>query len=220
MPIVSNKLPEFPGFAVRYDSSAKPFFQSMVLEDLRRINSKPIGKKLLEDIAAARPKARAASANANAAAKEIVFEAGVNVVMVPTSMEYTQSGYKMAFTGVGVEKSLKPSTAASHNVKGCPYHPAGGSCAEAADITAAGDGTGTVSIMKYTNAQILTGKGEATHSFIVLAHELIHSYHHVTGTRRYNGEEDWTTGIGVYAAEPMTENAVRAAFGLKLREKY
>jgi Effector protein len=220
MPIVSNKLPEFPGFAVRYDSSAKPFFQSMVLEDLRRINSKPIGKKLLEDIAAARPRARAAGAASNADARAIVFEAGVNVVMVPTSMEYTQSGYKMAFTGVGVQKSLKPSTAASHNIKDCPYHPAGGSCAEAADITAAGDGTGTVSIMKYTNAQILTGKGEATHSFVVLAHELIHSLHHVTGTRRDNGEEDWTTGIGVYAAEPMTENAVRAAFGLKLREKY
>jgi len=220
MPVVSNKLPEFPGFAVRYDANAKPFFQSMVLEDLRRINSKPIGKKLLEDIAAARPRARVAGASSNAAAKEIIFEAGVNVVMVPTSMEYTQSGFKMAFTGVGVEKSLKPSAAASHNVKDCPFHPAGGSCAEAADITAAGDGTGTVSIMKYTNAQILTGKGEATHSFIVLAHELIHSYHHVMGTRRDDGEEDWTTGIGVYAAEPMTENAVRAAFGLKLREKY
>jgi len=38
MAIVSNKLPEFLGFAVRYDSTAKPFFQSMVLEDLRIIN--------------------------------------------------------------------------------------------------------------------------------------------------------------------------------------
>ncbi|WP_459089622.1 M91 family zinc metallopeptidase [Mesorhizobium sp. A556] len=220
MPIVSNKLPEFPGFAVRYDSSTKPFFQSMVLEDLRRINSKPIGEKLLEDIAVARPRARTAGAASNTEAQAIVFEAGVNVVTVPTSMEYTQSGYKMGFTGVGVLKSLKPSTAASHNIKDCPYHPAGGSCAQAADITAAGNGTGSVSIMKYTNAQILTGKGEATYSFVVLAHELIHSLHHLTGTRRDNVEEDWTTGIGVYAAEPMTENAVRAAFGLKLREKY
>jgi len=220
MPIVSNKLPEFPGFAIRYDPAAKPFFQSMVLEDLRRIKSKDIGKKLLEDIAAANPRSRVAPDNANAEAKAVVFELGINVVMVPTSMEYTQSGFKMAFTGVGVQKSLKPSVAASHNVPGCPYHPAGGSCAEAVDITAAGNGTGTVSIMKYTNAQILTGKGEATHSFVVLAHELIHSLHHVTGTRRDQGEEDWTTGIGVYADEPMTENAIRAAFGLKLREKY
>lgn len=220
MAIVSHKLPEFPGFAVRYDPNSKPFFVAMVLEDLRRIASKPIGKKLLEDIAAARPRARAAGASSNAEAKEIVFEAGVNVVMTPTSMEYTQSGYKMAFTGKGVEKALTPSTHASHNVKDCPYHPAGGSCAQAADIAAAGDGTGTVSIMKYTNAQILTGKGEATHSFVVLAHELIHSLHHVTGTRRDTGEEDWTTGIGIYANEPMTENAIRTAFGMKLREKY
>lgn len=220
MAIVSNKIPEFPGFAVRYDPSAKPFFQSMVIEDLRRIASKPIGVKLLADIAAARPRARAAGAASNAEAKAVVFKAGVNVVMVPTSMEYTQSGMKMAFTGVGIEKSLKPSTAASHNLKDCPYHPAGGSCAEAADITAAGDGTGTVSIMKYTNAQILTGKGEATHSFVVLAHELIHSLHHVSGTRRDHGEEDWTTGIGAFVDEPMSENAFRKAFGLKLREKY
>jgi hypothetical protein len=74
--------------------------------------------------------------------------------------------------------------------------------------------------MKYTNAQILTGKGEATHSFVVLAHELIHSLHHVTGTRRDNGEEDWTTGIGAFVDEAMSENAFRKAFGLKLREKY
>jgi len=220
MPIVSNKLPEFPGFAVRYDPATKPFFESMVLEDLRRIKSKDIGKKLLEDIAAARPRARAAPQNANAEARAIVFEAGVNVVMVPTTMEYSQSGYKMAFTGKGVEKALKPSAHASHNVEGCPFHPAGGSCAEAADITAAGDGTGTVSIMKYTNAQIVTSKGEATQSFVVLAHELIHSFHHVTGTRRDQGEEDWTTGIGAFADEPMSENKIRAAFGLKLREKY
>ena len=86
MAIVSNKIPEFPGFAVRYDPSAKPFFQSMVVEDLRRITSKPIGEKLLADIAAARPRARAAPANANAEAKAVVFENGVNVVMVPTSI--------------------------------------------------------------------------------------------------------------------------------------
>ena len=44
--------------------------------------------------------------------------------------------------------------------------------------------------------------------------------HHVTGTRRDNDEEQWTTGIGVYADNPMSENAFRAAFGLRLREMY
>lgn len=217
---VKQKLPEFPGFGVQYDPKLKPFFVSSVLEELRRIASQPIGKKLLADIAAARPRSRTAPKNANEAAKAIHFSKGINVVMVPTSMELTQSGYKMAWTGRGMEKAMQPSTAASHNVKDCPFHSVGGSCAEALDITAAGNGTGTVSIMKFTNAQIMTSKGEATAPFIVLAHELIHSLHHVTGTRRDTGEEDWTTGIGLYTGEPMSENAFRAAFGMKLRESY
>lgn len=220
MGAVTKKLPEFKGFAVQYDPSKSPFFISMVLEDLRHIASKPIGKTLLAAIADARPRARRAAKNSNEEAKAIKFFKGINVVVVPTTMQYTQSGYKMGFTGRGMEKALQPSTHAAHNVEGCPYYPAGGSCAEAGDIVAAGDGTGSVSIMKYTNAQIMTSKGEATYSFIVLAHELIHSLHHVTGTRRDNEEELWTTGIGKYSDEPMTENAIRAAFGLKLREAY
>jgi hypothetical protein len=220
MSVVKQKLPEFPGFGVQYDPKLKPYFVSSVLEELRRIASQPIGKKLLADIAAARPRARKAPKNTNEAAKAIQFYKGVNVVMVPTSMEFTQSGHKMGWTGKGTEKALQPSTAASHNVKDCPFHQVGGSCAEALDITAAGDGTGTVSIMKFTNAQIVTSKGEATAPFIVLAHELIHSLHHVTGTRRDTGEENWTTGIGVYKDEAMSENAFRTAFGMKLRESY
>lgn len=74
--------------------------------------------------------------------------------------------------------------------------------------------------MKYTNAQIVTSKGEATQSFIVLAHELIHSLHHVTGTRRDTDEELWTTGLGKYSDEPMSENKIRDQFGIKLREAY
>lgn len=221
MPVVNQKLPEFPGFAVQYDPSAKPFFVSMVLEDMRKIASKDIGKSLLKSIADARPRARSAPPSANEAARAIEFPEGVNVVIVPTTMTYTQSGYKMAYApGSGTNKTMQPSAHPSHNVEGCPYYPSGGSVAEAADIMAAGDGTGTVSIMKYTNAQITTAKGEATLPFIVLAHELIHSLHHVTGTRRDSGEEDWTTGIGLFADNPMSENAFRKAFGIKPREKY
>jgi len=221
MPVVNQKLPEFPGFAVQYDPSAKPFFVSMVLEDMRKIASKDLGKTLLKSIADATPRARQAAASANEAARAIIFNEGVNVVIVPTSMTYIQTGYKMGFTpGSGMQKSMLPSTHAAHNVPGCPYYPSGGSVAEAADISAAGDGTGTVSIMKYTNAQIVTAKGEATLPYIVLAHELIHSLHHVTGTRRDHGEEDWTTGIGLFSDNPMSENAFRKAFGIKPREKY
>lgn len=220
MTVVTRTLPDFPGFAVQYDEAKSPYFTTMVLEDLRNIARKPIGQKLLDDIAAARPTSRAASQTSNEEAKAVKFSDGINVVMVPTTMQLTQSGYRMAFTGNGFEKTLQPSSHASHRIPGCPYWPAGGSCAEAADITAAGNGTGSVSIMKYTNAQIVTSKGEAAPSFIVLAHELIHSLHHVTGKRRDIDEEPWTTGIGKYSNEPMTENAIRAAFGLELRKAY
>jgi hypothetical protein len=205
---------------VQYDPSAKPFFVSQVVEDLRRISTKEVGRELLKQIADARPRSRSALGNASAEVKAIKFSKGINVVMVPTSVAFTQSGYKMAFTGRGMEKSLTASTAAPHNIKDCPFHIAGGSCAEAVDIMAAGNGTGTVSIMKYTNAQIITGKGEATSSFIVLAHELIHSLHHVTGTRKDNAEELWTTGLGIYADELMTENTFRKMFGLPPRVDY
>jgi hypothetical protein len=226
MAVVNAKIPEFPGFAVQYDPAAKPFFVSMVVEDLRRITSKEIGKTLLKQIADARPRGRSAPKTSNAEAKLVKFNEGINVVVVPTSVTFTQTGHKMAFTGVGMEKSLVPSTAKAHNIKlpnmknACPFHIAGGSCAEALDIIAAGNGTGSVSIMKYTNAQIITGKGEATSSFLVLAHELIHSLHHVTGTRRDGVEEDWTTGIGSYQDELMTENSFRRVFGMPLRVSY
>jgi len=220
MATVNQKLPEFRGFGVQYDPKKTPFFTSMCVEDLRRIASRPLGRKLLEDIAKATPRSRKPPKNANEEIKAVSFPKGVNVMMVPTSMEYTQSGFKMGWTGRGMERSLQKSAAASHNVPGCPFHPAGGSCAMAVDILAAGDGTGTVSIMKYTNAQIITSKGEATYSFLVLAHELIHSLHHVTGTRKDDGEEDWTTGIGLYVDNPMSENAFRKEFGIKPREKY
>lgn len=220
MGVVKKKLPEFKGFAVQYDPAKKPFFVSMVLEDLRKIAEAPLGYQLLKAIADARPSKRSASSTSNAEAKKITFSHGINIVAVPTDMTFTQSGFKMDWSGVGVEKTMKPSLAAPHNVAGCPYHPAGGSCAEAADIIAAGDGTGSVSIMKYTNAQIITSKGEATQSFLVLAHELIHSLHHLQGTRKDTGEEDWTTGLGLYVGEPMSENAFRRAFGLQPRMSY
>ncbi len=229
MPVVRNeplrvlqkKLPEFPGFSIEYDPSQKPFFEGNVIEDLRRIASCDLGKTLLKDIAAARPRSRKASNTSSAEIKAVDFPNGINVVVVPTSTQFTQSGFKMGFfDGGGMEKRLVASDARSHNVPGCPFHIAGGSCAMAVDLMAAGDGTGCVSIMKYTNAQIITGKGEATHSFLVLAHELIHSLHHVTGTRKDKDEENWTTGLGIYADNPMSENAFRKVFGIKLREQY
>lgn len=220
MPVTGFRLTEFPGFAVRYDPDSKPFFETTLLNDLRLIASKSIGRKLLNAIALANPRARAAIASSSPEAREVVFEERTNVVVIPTSVEYTQTGYKMAFPGVGVQKELTNSAHPYHNLSGRPFHGLGGSSAEAVDVMAAGDGTGSCSIVRYTNAQMMTRKGEASFSFIALAHELIHSLHHVTGTRREHDEEAWTTGIAGYGNDQMTENAFRRTFQLPLRERY
>jgi hypothetical protein len=148
----------------------------------------------------------------------------VNVIITPAAnINFIQSGFKadkvygdggsMSITG------LKPSAAASHNLDNCPFHIDGGSAAMAIDPTAADNGRGCCSIMYFTNAQIMTRKGESANPVVVLAHELIHSLHHVTGTI-HKDEELVTSGIGQYADLPMTENAFRKAFGIKLRVEY
>ncbi len=220
MGTVSKKLPEFPGFAVQYDPVAKPFFVSQVLEDLRKIASKELGRELLKQIAAARPRKRSAPANASPEKKAVKFSKGINVVLIPTSVQFTQSGFKLADVGWTGKKTMEASLAKHHNLANCPFHISGGSSAEAVDPTADNNGTGTVSIMRYTNAQIVTGKGEAAQSFIVLAHELIHSLHHVTGTISNKDEELKTSGIGIYANELMSENGFRKIFGLPPRVEY
>jgi len=218
MAIVNEKIPEFSGFAVQYDPTNKPFFAAQLVEDLRRIASKDIGKTLLKAIADATPRTRTPTRLTSQELAAVTFFEGVNVVAVPISRVFTQSGFKAAV--VNNLQTLVASDAKHHNVKGCPFHAVGGSQALSYDAIAAGDGTGSVSVMKYTNAQVTTSKGETTYSFMVLAHELIHSLHHVTGTRKDSDEEQWTTGIGVYADNPMSENACRRAFGVRLREMY
>jgi hypothetical protein len=57
---------------------------------------------------------------------------------------------------------------------------------------------------------------------IGLAHELIHALHDVTqtmGNTRMN-EENRTVGLGPYANDPITENAVRGDYGIPLRPTY
>jgi hypothetical protein len=48
----------------------------------------------------------------------------------------------------------------------------------------------------------------------VLAHELIHSLHCLNGVQAGENEELWTTGLGAYADEPMSEQKFRAAFAI------
>lgn|GEM_PF-4458367 len=224
MSAVTRKLPEFKGFAVHYDPKQKPFFEAQVVEAMRKLASVDLGKQLLAAIKDAKPKVRKAAASINADARAIHFSSGVNVVITPAaSINFIQSGFK-ADKLYGANNSvsivgLKASSAAPHNLAGCPFHIDGGSAAMAIDPVAADNGQGCCSIMYFTNAQIMTRKGEAANPVIVLAHELIHSLHHVTGSI-HKEEELVTSGIGKYADLPMTENAFRKAFGIALRVEY
>lgn len=231
---ITQKLAQFPGFAACYDPAQKPFFEKNLLADLEKIASKPVGKSLLQQIADADPKNRAPAANIEDI-KGMVFPGSINVMCVPTSMTFVQSGLKRDGQYIGtkfVTMGLVPSDAKSYNPAGCRFYGIGGSYAMAADPMYATK-NGTVSVMYYTNAQVFSqgaGVREETYSFIVLAHELIHSLHHLTGTTlestcTFNGkqaknEELRTSGLGSYKDEPLSENKFRAAFGLKARLSY
>jgi hypothetical protein len=80
--------------------------------------------------------------------------------------------------------------------------------------------------------QIYSGlSGIHTPAWIVLAHELIHALHHLSGTAYeevinvpgqgdVRREEIWTTGLGVYANTRISENKFRAEVGLPQRTHY
>lgn len=202
---VNEMLPEFTGFAVRYDPTLNPFFKAIMVENLRILAACEVGKTLFKLIADARPRSRAD------------FITGVNVRCEPKAIKYVQSGYKPAMGG-----TIQASSDARHVApNGCNAYLVGSSANAALDPTASGDGTGSVCKMMFTNAQFLNSKGEmVTQPFIVLAHELIHSYHCLYGIKKAKDEELYTTGIGIYADEPMSENVFRTQLKLKPRVEY
>lgn len=224
--LITHKLVEFPGFGVHYDPSQKPYFEANITEDLRKLASKPLGKELLEKIANAKPKNRTVASSLVKEMQAIPFFDGINVMCVPTTMDFTQAGFKrdIGIVNGKIEPVIKTSANPGHNPKDCHFYSVGGSFAEAANPACDSDKMGTVSIMHYTNAQTFSqGSGEREHTwpYIVLAHELIHSLHHVLGIRNNNGEEEeWTSGLGKFIDEPMSENKMRDAFGHPLRKAY
>jgi hypothetical protein len=72
--------------------------------------------------------------------------------------------------------------------------------------------------------------GVRTPTWVALAHELIHAFHHLSGTTykdEYGSkdgsakrEEMATTGLGAYKNGRLTENAIRREVGLPERSHY
>jgi len=48
----------------------------------------------------------------------------------------------------------------------------------------------------------------------------MHSYHRLYGNKKPKDEELWTTDIGFYTDDPLTENVFRSHFTLAPRTEY
>ncbi|MGH7625634.1 MAG: M91 family zinc metallopeptidase [Gemmatimonadaceae bacterium] len=211
MPELVENLTAFPGISVQYDTATNPFFRPIVVEALDKINSCAAGKPLLKNIAAATPGSRAD------------FPQGVNVMVMPQPVSFVMSGYKQAWVpGGGTSKTLEPSPDPRHvGANGCPFYILGGSLNAAKDPAASTNKQGSVCKMLFTNVQVVTTNGEKTQPYIVLAHELIHSWHCLTGIKKDGPDEEvWTTGIGKFASEPLSENVIRTQLGVQPRTIY
>ncbi len=194
-------LADFKGFAVRYDPGTNPFFKAIMVENLRKIQTVPAGVTLFKLIADAQPKSRDD------------FPIGVNVMCKPKAVKYVESGYSPMF-GKLVANPAQVSP------KGCRHTIVGSSLNASRDPTASENGQGSVCDMEFTNAQMITSKGETAYPFVVLAHELIHSYHCLYGIKKADDEEQWASGLGIYATDPLTENVFRSQFNLGPRKEY
>jgi hypothetical protein len=95
----------------------------------------------------------------------------------------------------------------------------------------AGEGSGSV---VYWNPYESSVQQKEFHAFTGLAHELIHAMHNLHGDlvglpkrtklsdpkSALAHEEARTTGIGLYADEPISENAIRKEHNIELRTTY
>ncbi|KFA95881.1 M91 family zinc metallopeptidase [Vibrio sp. ER1A] len=210
---ITQLLPAFPGFAVQYDPSKNPYFRVIMEENLRKLKQVSAGKSLLSSIQAATPAFRGS------------FPRGVNVMCVPTHLHFTQSGYNLEIEYAQDYSQkltgLTPSNLAKHAPQGCPFWISGGSHNSALDQKSATNATGSVCHMRFTNVQVVTRRGEKAEPYVVLAHELIHSLHCLQGIKMDGRDEElWTTGLGKYENNPMSENVFRAQFGLAKRQRY
>lgn len=229
MPIVTMQS-KFEGISIEYAEDESPFFAVGVNEALAMISSKELGQKLLKLIADARPQGGTWGATVPPNTRVLIRPA--------KNRNYIQVGFKSVFIvkdGEPDKKSIEvvpggpnwPYAPGPKPPGGAPetrdfYYKGDGSCNKGNDASCAADKRGTCCELSFDSTQIMTSKGVSTSPFIVLAHELIHSYHNLYGIVKGDGleEERCTTGIAPYHDDEFTENAFRKAFGLPLRDSY
>lgn len=208
-------LSDFPVLAVEYAPAQHPFFEKIVVEALRLINSIPSGQDLLRLIAAAKPSHRGD------------FPPGVNVKIKPGDFHAIQSGLKRVWIDGTMDRMVVKTYEAKYNMNSTPFYYVGGSYNRPLSPEDASNQQGSVCVCAFTNAQCFTNKGETVAAHIVLAHELIHAWHALYGLSKSGKDEElWTTGIGPLESQEVdefpriNENLLREQFGLEKRLSY
>lgn len=196
---------------------------------LGNLLTRPIGKKLLEDISKA----------CVAKDHKVIIEYGVTAMCAPaeeTSNEYRQ-GLQPIMKGLNEVNQNALASNKKLQISIIPEVPT----AETLVVDSTGQKTRKLNYVNGTglNAVVifnhLAALGERP-GYIGLAHELVHAYHQVDGNcyRGLEGgfmalnavnsgikeEEMRTVGFGAYANELPSENAIRVEHGLPTRASY
>lgn len=208
------------GIYIRTDA-APDYFYSAVIDDLARIESRSIGKDLL-NLIGYRSMGIGNRHPGNDRRREYRLTTHVNII-------YTDS-----LSGTSSRSDDKHAARPDQSFDFYNYHgfrDAGAGTSAYVFYCANQQGT-AVGDKLYTAAN-----GVFTPAFIALAHELIHAWRQMSGrsetedklkiaeTEDYRSyklsrEEALTVGLGVYAKTRVSENAIRAEHGLPRREYY
>jgi hypothetical protein len=203
----------FDGIVARTrDGADSNKFSRKVQEALDKINSKPVGQQLLNEIVSLAGQVKFAASRANL-------------------------GYAV---GITPRASVKQSTLFG-NIRWRNYQPGGSVTFAINEVNASTPGEGSVSVITWDPASNSTPDGSRP-PFIGLAHELIHAWHNLGGgslistSQGTMGEPFSGAGGGIEAAknvdemrvvglqgwekEPITENRIRAEHGLPYRNSY
>jgi hypothetical protein len=216
----TSRITGYPGLAIHYDSGKNPFFEVVVTGSLSTLRKYDTGKAIFAAIAGVNPTVKGSGVNG--------FAAGAKVTIHPLvkKVDFMMKGYQHSTntSSEGLNQFntiqnaiLRERWKTEERIRG-----GDGNSHVALSYEAAENGSGTVAKVYFTNAIRKMQSGLVSPPFVALAHELIHAIHSLKGEKEavIANEEARTVGLGQYANERISENALRAEAGLALRTVY